>query len=281
MTYWLDGALYAESRAPFDLGDRGLTLGDGVFDTALVLNGRVFLEGAHLARLLNALRELEIAADETIIRQCIGALAPGGERHVLRVTITRGAGLRGLTPAGLQKPVVFGSLSPLTAGFFGPRLAIDVATIRRNETSPTSRLQTLSYLDAILAMRQASSHGCNEALFLNTTGRVACASIGNLFAVYGDELATPPLADGALPGIIRGFLLAEAPALGLICRERSLTLDAFCAADAAFMTNSLRLIAPVDRIGAVAISQKGAKIIEALQDLLRRAIAAECGVEVR
>ncbi|ACK51883.1 aminotransferase class IV [Methylocella silvestris BL2] len=279
--YWLDGALYPDARAPFDLGDRGLTLGDGVFDTALVLNGRAFLAEAHLARLMNALRELGIDADEGSIRQCIGALAAGGERHVLRVTVTRGAGLRGLVPTGVQKPAIFGALSPFTPAFFGPPLAIDVAEIRRNETSPTSRLKTLSYLDAILAMRRAAARGCNEALFLNGAGRVACASIGNLFALYGDELATPPLADGALPGIIRGFLLEQGPALGLHCRERALTLEEFCAADAAFMTNSLRLIAPVERIGAVAIGAKGAKIVEALQDLLRRAIAAECGVEIR
>ncbi len=43
------------------------------------------------------------------------------------------------------------------------------------------------------------------------------------------------------------------------------------------MTNSLRLIAPVERIGAIAISKKGGKIVEALQQFLWRAIAAECG----
>ena len=52
---WLDGALYPDSRAPFDLSDRGLLLGDGVFDTALVLNGRVFRAEAHLRRLIDAL----------------------------------------------------------------------------------------------------------------------------------------------------------------------------------------------------------------------------------
>ena len=43
------------------------------------------------------------------------------------------------------------------------------------------------------------------------------------------------------------------------------------------MTNSLRLIAPVERVGAVAMSAKGGKIVEALQQHLREAIAAECG----
>ncbi len=276
---WLDGAIFPDSRAPFDLSDRGLLLGDGVFDTALVLNGRVFRAEAHFRRLIDALALLRIDADHSAIRDAVAALVPHAERHALRITVTRGPGLRGLAPTGAQRPTVMASLSPLPPGFFWPRLSMHVAAVRRNETSPLSRIKALSYLDAILAMREAAEGGHNEALFLNNAGRVACASIGNVFALFGDELATPPLTDGVLPGIVRGFLLKEAGALGLAARERSLDLAAFRAADAAFMTNSLRLIAPVERIGAAAVSIKGAGIVEALQRHLRQAIAAECGAE--
>lgn len=274
---WLDGAVFADSRAPFDLSDRGLLLGDGAFDTALVINGRVFLGDAHIQRLLDALALLGIEADPDAIRQAAAALVPRAERHALRVTVTRGPGLRGLAPVGAQKPTIMASLSPLSQGFFSPRLSMDVAAIRRNETSPASRIKALSYLDAILAMRQAVAKGYNETLFLNGAGRVACASVGNVFALFGDELATPPLADGVMPGIIRGFILAQCGALNLKGCERSLDVEELHAADAVFMTNSLRLIAPVERIGAVAISAKGAKIVDALSQLLWGAIAAECG----
>jgi branched-chain amino acid aminotransferase len=276
---WLDGAVFPDSRAPFDLSDRGLLLGDGVFDTALVLNGRVFRAEAHFRRLIDALAFLDINADPKAIHAAAAALIPHAERHALRITVTRGPGLRGLAPAGAQKPTLMASLSPLPPRFFWPRLSMDVATIRRNETSPLSRLKALSYLDAILAMREAAEKGCNDVLFLNGAGRVACASVGNVFALFGEELVTPPLGDGVLPGVIRGFLLEECGKLGLAARERSLDLEELRAADAAFMCNSLRLIAPVERIGAVAIGVKGARIVEALQQHLRQAIAAECGIE--
>jgi branched-chain amino acid aminotransferase len=280
---WLDGAIFPDSRAPFDLSDRGLLLGDGVFDTALVLNGRVFRAETHLRRLIDALAILRIDADPAAIRQAAAALIPHAEtpaeRHALRVTVTRGPGLRGLAPVGAQRPTVMASLSPLPPRFFWPRLSMDVAAARRNESSPLSRLKALSYLDAILAMREAAGRGRNEVLFLNGAGHVACASVGNVFALFGDELVTPPLSDGVLPGVIRGFLLEECGRLGLAARERSLDLEEFRAADAAFMTNSLRLIAPVERIDAIAIGSKGVKIVEALQQHLRQAIAAECGIE--
>jgi branched-chain amino acid aminotransferase len=274
---WLDGAIFPDSRAAFDLSDRGLLLGDGAFDTALVLNGRIFRGDAHLRRLLGWLAMLGIDADATTIREAIAALIPHGERHVLRVTVTRGPGLRGLIAVGEQRPTIMASLASLPMDFFSPRLSMSVAAIRRNETSPLSRMKALCYLDAILAMGEAIAVGHNEALFLNCAGRVACASIGNVFAIFGKELVTPPLDDGVTPGIIRGFILAESGALGLATSERSIGLEEFCAADAVFMTNSLRLIAPVERIGAIAISEKGGKIVEALQQLLWRAIAAECG----
>lgn len=281
--YWLDGALYAQAKVPFALGDRGLTLGDGVFDTALMLDGRIFQAGAHRARLDAALAALGIDGAGEKISACVAALAAEGQRrggrHALRVTVTRGAGLRGLAPAGAARPSVFGALAVHGAPAFAPGLRMDVATIRRNESSPGSRLKTLSYLDAILALRAAAAKGCDEALFLNTAGRVGCASVGNIFVLLGETLVTPPLADGVLPGIIRGFLLAQAGALGFDAQERSLSLDELGAADAVFMTNSLRLIAPVDAIGAVAIAARGARIVAALQDLLRRAVAAECGRE--
>jgi branched-chain amino acid aminotransferase len=276
---WLDGAVFPDSHAPFDLSDRGLLLGDGVFDTALVLNGRIFRAEAHLRRLIDALATLGIDADHNAIREAAGALIPHAERHALRITVTRGPGLRGLAPAGPQKPTVMAGLSALPPRFFWLRLSMDVATVRRNETSPLSNLKALSYLDAILAMREAAGKDCNDVLFLNCAGRVACASVGNIFALFGDELVTPPISDGVLPGVMRGFLLAECGGLGLKARERSLDLVELRNADAVFMTNSLRLIAPVERIGGAAISAKGAGTIEALQRHLRLAIAAECGIE--
>lgn len=275
---WLDGVVYPDSHAPFDLSDRGFLLGDGVFDTALVLDGCIFRARAHFRRLVEALAVLCIDVDQSRIEEAIAALLPHAALHALRVTVTRGPGLRGLAPVGPQTPTVMASLAPLPENFFWPRLSMDVANSRRNERSLLSGVKALSYLDAIVAMREAAAKGHNDVLFLNTADRVACASAGNLFALIDDKLVTPPLSDGVLPGVIRGFLLDQCGALGLAPQERSLDLEELLEADAVFMTNSLRLIAPVERIGSKAIGAKRGKIVEALQQHLRQAIAAECGV---
>jgi branched-chain amino acid aminotransferase len=97
----------------------------------------------------------------------------------------------------------------------------------------------------VLAVSAAAAAGAEEALFLNTSGRVACAATGNLFALNGTTLKTPPPEEGALAGAVRAEVLALANEVGLTPAEAPLTRDELTAADAVFTTSSLRLIAPI------------------------------------
>jgi len=273
MLFTQDGSISDQAIAPFDLTDRGLLLGDGTFDTALVLGGRIFRGEAHLERLLAAARELGIDADEHAIRRAAETLATHGGQGILRTTLTRGPGPRGLRPQSPQHPTIFASLAPFApAGFFAP-LTLGIATIRRNESSPTSRLKTLNYLDAVLAAGAAAAAGFDEALFLNCAGRVACAATGNIFAIRGGAIATPPVADGVLPGIVRAYVLSECGGV-----ERSLDMADLVAADAVVVTSSVKLIAPVTRIGETALESCSHPMVKEMQQGLRAAIDAECGV---
>jgi branched-chain amino acid aminotransferase len=250
---WFDGAL-REGPVPFDLADRGLTLGDGVFDTALARHGRILFEDAHVARLAAAAARLGFPVPLAAIR----------------TTITRGSGPRGLAPPAEPRPVLWASSAPVGPGLAFSPLRLHPTAIRRNETSPGANLKTLGYLDAVLAAGEARAAGFDEALFLNTRGRVACAGTGNLFAVIDGILVTPPLADGVLPGILRAEILLRAPRLGLPIAERSFDLAALLAAEAVFVTNSLRGLAPVTAIGANAFASPAHPVLSALVADLRR-----------
>ncbi|WP_132252817.1 aminotransferase class IV [Methylobacterium segetis] len=275
---WLDGRL-TEGPTPFDLADRGLTLGDGVFDTALALNGRVVFAEAHRSRLAASAAALGFGLDPERIGQAMTALAAAAGEGALaiRTTATRGSGPRGLKPPAEPRPTLFASAAALGPGLFFAPLRLRPTEIARNETSPASRLKTLGYLDAVLAAGEAAAHGFDEALFCNTRGRVACAGTGNLFALFGDRLVTPPLADGVLAGIVRSELQQLAPGLGLVPEERSLTLPELMGADSVFLTNSLRLVAPVAAIGERAFASAACTAFAGLRDAVRRRIADACG----
>ena len=277
--HWCDGALAAESRMPFDLGDRGLLLGDGVFDTSLVLRGRMVWRQAHLRRLATACETLGFALNEREAERAIDALVPGVARGALRLTVTRGSGPRGLAPPRPARPRLFASVAPLPPLGFAP-VALQGAASRRNETAPTAQLKTLNYLDAVLASGEAKQAGFDDALFLNTRGHVACAAVGNIVALSGRSLLTPPLADGVLDGIARATLLRLAPDLGLEPVERSLLPGDLERADAVFVTNSLRLLAPVARINQVERTN-APNLVHLVTEAICGSVAEDCGSDPR
>ena len=283
---WRDGTIVPGTQASLDHTDRGLTLGDGLFDTALALGGRVAFEEAHIARLVAGAETLGIPAEADRIRAAMRALAGQGndkgrgddDRLAIRTTLTRGSGPRGLKPPPDPHPTLFATAAPSAKGAAFARLRLWPTGIARNDTSPAARLKTLGYLDAVLAAREAAASGFDESLFCNTRGRVACAGAGNVFAVLGGRLITPRLADGVLAGIIRAEVLGLAGACGLRPEEGSLSLPEFLGAEAAFVTNSLRLLAPVTAIGATAFASAEHPGVARLVAALRTALARACGV---
>jgi len=282
---WRDGGLTENAEQSFDLTDRGLMLGDGVFDTALVVNGRIHRRSYHQSRLLAALRALSIPIAPERIAQAYDILAEAAaSRKIslasLRLTITRGPGPRGLGwPATLQ-PSFIATLAPLAGTVAFTPLTLQVSTISRNETSPASRIKALSALDAVMAHHEATMAGCDEALQLDTTGNVACAATGNLFLIVNGRIVTPATTQAILPGTIRDLLLGGVSRHGHAIAESIVPWADVEKAEAIFMTNSLRLLAPVSRIGNRVFASATHEIILSLQDFLRGDIERECGEPV-
>ena len=277
--FWYDGALRATPVAPFDLSDRGLNLGDGVFDTSRAQNGRIFLRNAHLERLASAAKALAIPFAQEQASEALDRLAAAIGQGSVRLTLTRGGGGRGLLPPKDPKPLFFGAAAPAPPAF--PILSLAATKIRRNETSLAAVVKALPYLDAILGLQEAEAKGADEALFLNTQSRIACLASANIFAVFGREIVTPPLADGVLAGTVRAFVLAKARSLDLAPAERSLDPSELLAADALFATSSLKLIAPCRSLQAKSFASSENPHVKTLQAAIREAMAAECGtVEV-
>jgi branched-subunit amino acid aminotransferase/4-amino-4-deoxychorismate lyase len=215
--------------------DRGFTLGDGLFETVLAEGGSLRCLDQHLDRMVAGCAIIGLPAPERaqVEQLMIEALAPlGTARAAVRLTLTAGAGGRGLDRPADPKPVLVATAA------LAPRpqapAALITANVRRNDRSPTSRLKTLSYLDAVFARAEARQAGVDEALMLNTGGEVACAAAANLFWLAGGELFTPALDCGVLAGTKRARVLAATSV-----REVRVARDALDGAEAIFLSNSL------------------------------------------
>jgi branched-subunit amino acid aminotransferase/4-amino-4-deoxychorismate lyase len=250
--------------------DRGLLLGDGLFETLLVRDGEPVLWAQHLARLSAACAALGLPtpAPGELMDAARRAVADAGlvaGRAALRMTWTAGSGGRGLERPAVLAPRLIASASPAPppAG----SASLSTVAIRRNATSPASRLKTLAYLDNVLARREAAAQGGDEALMLNTDGHLACAAAANLFWIAGERLHTPRLACGVLDGIMRGQVLAAAGALNVDVIEAAEGPGALGGAQGAFLTSSLIGLRPVVRIDGRALPDH--PLVAALQAALR------------
>lgn len=263
--------------ASISASDRGLLLGDGLFETLPVLSGTPLWLTDHTDRLMQSAGLLGLELDrsqcETAIAQALTCIkrAPGGN-GILRLTITRGSGGRGLLPPQDTSPTIMASLGPFPLSLPFASASLVTSPIRRNETSPTSRIKSLGYQDNILATQQASQNQADDAVFLNSQGKVCCTTICNVFAIKDDHILTPPVEDGLLPGIMRQKLLNLLPMHGIEIRVQSLALEDLHSADGLFLTNSLRIIRPVTRLDNIVYTPHEKPVLKQCQQIAARHI---------
>ena len=205
--------------------DRGFLLGDGLFETLPVINGKALWWSDHKERLLKSAKILALPVHDDGLDACVSQLSALAkeEQAILRIALSRGSGGRGLLPPATPDLTCLATLAPLPAGLAFADATLATSAIRRNEHSVTATIKSNNYLDNIIAAQQAGEKGADDALLLNTAGAMACTTIGNLFAIFGKTLKTPPISDGVLPGIMRAKILQFAQ-LWALMQQRKLCL---------------------------------------------------------
>lgn len=258
---WFNGALMSPADAGIAPGDRGFTLGDGVFETLRAKEGRLLRWGSHAERLASSLAALGIAPPmsssqlRAAVQECLRAC--GATDCSVRISVSRGVPIaRGLVPVGETRPTVAIEVRPFEGyppALYERGMRLVTSAIPRNERSPLARMKSLSYLENVLARLEAQAAGADEALVMNTSGGVAGASAANVFAVFRTSRAlivTPPVADGALPGTVRRLVIDELAARCGLRVEEGRLLPGMLKGPRreVFLTNALMGVMPVTRI---------------------------------
>lgn len=249
MIFWLNGEFSTKPKA-IDIADRGFLLGDGIFETILVVNGVPAFFDAHLNRLRAAMTALRLHAEidesfPSVILELAGRNMLDHGLAAVRLTVSRGTGARGLLIPDETPPnsTLLATISKYHAPRAQSPVRLAVSSFVRSEASLTSRFKTLNYIDNVMARSEVVANKCDEAVMLNNAGRVACVSAGNIFQFVGNStVVTPALGEGALGGIVRGVLLSGA-GTDIAIKESAIERDTLAHADL-FVTNSLLGIRP-------------------------------------
>lgn len=236
MKIWINGVMVDREEALVSAFDHGITVGDGVFETAKVVNGVPFALSRHLDRLAGSARGLGLPVpDSDLVRHAVEDTLEENDTSRplrLRITYTGGPG-----PLGSDRddvaPTLIVALAPLKR--WPASSAVVTVPWTRNERAPTTGLKTTSYADNVVALSYAHERGAAEAIFGNSVGDLCEGTGSNIFLVLDGDLVTPPLSSGCLPGVTRELVIEWCGAI-----ERELPLAALTDAAEVFLTSSTR-----------------------------------------
>ncbi len=254
MNIYCNGQILPAEKPSILSNDRGFLLGDGLFETLRCEQGRFLFLAQHYQRLFASCQTLAIPFSLSLddLQEACQVLLQANALldclASLRITVTRGAALRGLAISQDLKPTVL-----ITAHRYDPMIAqaehrLYLSDIRRNEGSPCTRLKTLQYLDFILALKQAQDQGFDDAILMNNKACLTETCTANLFFVMDKQIVTPNIEEGVLPGIVRQEIIKACDSHHLKIVQRSMAVSEYQQALEVFKTNSLIEIQSVSKI---------------------------------
>lgn len=229
--------------------DRGLSYGDGLFETIRFVHGLAPLWARHMQRLQDGCRRLALPAPdaERLLRETL-TVSRGLEHAVVRITLTRGTGARGYAPPAAPQP------TRIVAGFDAPAMHGEayVHGIRARWCDTRLGLQPLlagmkhlNRLEQVLARAEWSDATVLEGLLLDLDGNIISATMANLFAVIDGALVTPSVERCGVAGVARAEVLAAYPD----ARVMPLRPEHLARAGEVFLSSSVRGILPVQAVG--------------------------------
>lgn len=221
---WIDdprgeGRWGAPADLTIPLDDRGLLLGEGLFETVLVEEGQPRLLGEHLERWREGSTLLGLAPPpgrERVERLLAEAVARSGiVSGALRLNWSGGSGGPGQRGLEVRRAPEEGPRErfwlQLTAGepCFDPVRVVVSRWERRQGGSRLSSCKTFNYASQIQARREARLAGVEEALLLGSDGNLSCGAAANLLVRLEGAWITPALSSGCLPGVMRARALGQ------------------------------------------------------------------------
>ncbi|MGO9240083.1 MAG: aminotransferase class IV [Bryobacteraceae bacterium] len=236
-------------------GQVGLMNGWGVFSTIKIVDGVLFAFDHHWARMHRdaGLLRVPFPWKPAELEEMLLTLIEANRdfNATLRVAVVRNRGTIWEGPAAALDV----DLIAFTAerNDWGAEARLTIVPNARFAAGPFAGAKILSWAMNLVWYEDAHRAGFDEALLLNERGEVSECTSANVFAVFGDTVATPPLSSGCLPGVTRELLLDEIRAPGVALVERPLTLADLEAADELFITSSTRDLLGVREVDGLSI----------------------------
>lgn len=254
---YVDGRYVRHGQARVHIEDRGLQLGDSIYEVMRIAHGQLEDEELHLDRLDRSLAAIAMALPmarpplKVVCREVVrrNVLSDG----LLYLQVTRGAFRRDHTiPSVPTRPTMIVTARSFDVPALGRRRARGVAVV----TSPDLRwgrcdIKSTQLLANVLAKTDAHRQGATEAWLVDKDGFVTEGASTTAWIVDTEGcLITRPLSHAVLPGVTRQVLVKIAAEAQIPIVERAFTPAEAGAAAEAFLTSASGTAVPVVTIDA-------------------------------
>ena len=275
----INGELFPRKDAMVSVFDAGFLLGDGVWESFRLHDGRMVFIEDHLDRLFHGAKEISMDPERSReeIRDEINKVVKANNMHDdvhLRLILTRG-----LKPTPYQAPWVISSPPTLVIipeykkanekRALGGINLVSVSVRRGGPEIQNPTINSLSKHNCISACIEAQQRGGEEGLMLDPNGFVSTCNSTHFFMVKNGEVWTST-GEFCLDGITRRKVLELCEANNITSYEKNFTLDDVSSADEAFVTGTFAGLTPVVSFNGKVISGgKRGPVCERIQGLYR------------
>jgi len=254
-----DGKIIRNNKPIILADNRSFRYGDGCFETMKLLNGKIILESYHLERLFKTVKAFQFNKTGFFIsdkfKDEIIELAKRNHHKKaarIRVNVVRGSG--GLYDSENNNPhyiIETWDLNAANNKFNENGLVTGIYRDAIKVADSFSHLKSNNYLCYVMAAFWAKEHKLNDAILLNPSGRIADATIANVFIVKDGIVKTPALSEGCIEGVMRKYLLDCLRKEGIPFAETKITVEDIEEASEVFFTNTIRGIRWVKEVGKI------------------------------
>jgi 4-amino-4-deoxychorismate lyase len=240
----LDGLREVDPTAPvLRADDLGVLRGESVFETLRVGNGKPAFLDAHLARLGESARRLDLALPhgwrELAEKACVGV-----DDGVLRLVCSKGSPEGGPVGFALVTAVPEETRNAREHGVSVLTLTLGVSADQRAQAPwLLGGVKATSYAVNMASLRHARAEGAEDVIWVSTDGQVLEAPTSTVAVVVDGVLVSPPPEVGVLAGTTLAAVKDLVP-----FRSRALGVDELGAADEVMLLSSVRGVAPVVRL---------------------------------
>ena len=256
---YVDGNYYNYADSKVHINDRGYHFGDAVYEVILFNDGVFYDFDAHINRLFNSLKSIEI--EFSLTKKTIELIVKNLIR-LNRVTfgsvyiqVSRGVAERNHTYDNLKvKPI----LTIITSKKHNTTNAIikgvKAITVRDNRWSRPD-IKTTQLLPNVLAKTLANKQGAYESIFIDDQGYITEGSSSNIWIINNEnEIITRNIDGKILSGITRKTVAEFAKLNDLKVLEKKFSKEDMFNAKEVFLTSASSFVTPINEIDEVKIN---------------------------